>query len=163
MSKPIAKSKAARFAVGDRVRILSSGGNWHLGTVIDEHRIARDKGDIWPINSGEFIRKVEPQKPVPQKPVPVPELKVGDRVRVVVAGPPMEHLLDSVGTVRAIGGAGLSGLISVQIDVDSAPRWFRRKSLALLDENNWVPEKPFFDVVVGCRQLRRGGPKNAPI
>jgi hypothetical protein len=136
------------FAVGDRVRILSSGGNWHPGTVIDGQRIARDKGDIWPINSGEFVRKLEPKKPVP---VPLPGVKVGDRVRVVVASPPMEHLLDSVGTVRAIGSAGLSGLISVQVDIDFLPRWFRRASLDLLDENNWVPEQLFFDVVVGCR------------
>lgn len=61
----------------------------------------------------------------------LPELQIGDRIRVVLAGPPLEHLLNQMGTVQALGATGLPDLISVRIDNDAVPKLFRREALDL--------------------------------
>ncbi|HEY9827480.1 MAG TPA: hypothetical protein V6D19_18735, partial [Stenomitos sp.] len=90
---------------------------------------------------GELTRAVE---------IGLPELQIGDRVRVVLAGPPLEHLLNQMGTVQALGATGLPDLISVRIDNDAVPKLFRREALDLIEsENPTAPIVSGRDLLIG--------------
>lgn len=76
---------------------------------------------------GELTRAMESLEP----------LKEGDRVRIVLAGPPLEHLVGLVGTVE---GAETCGLIPVGVE-EHGSKLLRREQLDLMDE----PESPKMD------------------
>jgi hypothetical protein len=60
----------------------------------------------------------------------MPELKEGDRIRIVLAGAPLEHLTGALGTVE---GAETFGLIPVLVD-GVGSKLFRREQLDILDD-----------------------------
>lgn len=130
---------------GQKVRVLVLGGNWLPGIVLDGDclRVHFDKGFARQIYDASWMQVV----PV----VPFPELEdfeademamaqqydlleplvVGDRVRVVLAGSPLEFL---AGLLGAVEGAETFGLIPVNVDGHGS-KVLRREQLDKVEPN----------------------------
>jgi hypothetical protein len=144
------------YRPGDRVRILM-GYNWHQGTVGIGLSVALDSGRHCPIWSDNNVRRIvtpsmaqaEILGAMRLESIPMPELdeceeiemsaaqeyglleslKVGDRVKIVLAGPPLEFLTGLSGTVD---GAETFGLIPVFVN-DYGLKILKREQLDLID------------------------------
>lgn len=146
-----------RVQTGDRVRELRSGGNWKNGTVLDgnELTVRFDDGQVRKIENARYIEKsmqleldlvpVTIEQPIPEI-VPMPELDdaldgeltlamesvqpltEGDRVCIVMAGPPLECLVGLTGTVE---GPETFGLFPVLVEGHGS-KILRREQLDLI-------------------------------
>lgn len=162
---------------GDRVRVLTTGAGWQWGTVLGFDRgllIEMDFGSIWTIPTAKNLmfsqKKLVEEAIAASESVPTLEdyeedemlfaeewgllepLAEGDRVRIVLAGPPLEHLAGQIATVVSGGSAG-DDLITVTLTTGET-KILQRKALDLID-----PEDTAFSVAVGdlvtCRRAYR--------
>ncbi|MCG9891060.1 MAG: hypothetical protein MH252_08295 [Thermosynechococcaceae cyanobacterium MS004] len=125
---PLEKVKGWARA-GDRVRVLM-GYNWRSATVLETEKLTvqLDGGGVVPVWRAEVIHPLYVPEPVPMPSLEdyeedemsmaiqyglLDELKIGDRVRIVLAGPPLEHLTGMLATVQ---GAETFGLVLVDVD-----------------------------------------------
>jgi hypothetical protein len=146
-TKQIPLSKIRGWAKGgDQVQVLLSGGNWKRGTVLDAAPLqVQLEKFVWTVWNASWMEPISPVL------VPMPALEdfeedeialaqqydlleplnVGDRIRIVLAGPPLEHLTGLVGTVD---GLETFGVIPIEVDGHGV-KLFRREQLdAVMDE-----------------------------
>lgn len=124
-----------RCSVGDRVRCLTLRGNWKTATIAgyENGLILKFSGAIATVKSMRNLQlEIFGGEATPSS--QIAPLAVGDRVKIVLIGPPLESFLGEIGTVKAVGATGLSDLISVRLDCDGSIKLFRRQALDWLHE-----------------------------
>ena len=161
---PVSKI-VGRVSDGDRIQILVSGGAWLWGHAQADEAglwVVLDGGRHWVLRDARWIRIVpkqldlfaadnsveliieKPHEPIIElAPLPDPDnaLAQGDRIRIVLAGKPLEDLTGALGTVE---GAETFGFIPVLVDGHGSGL-FRREALGLVDSAEFDP-LPYLDI-----------------
>lgn len=158
--RTISKSKIVGMVKdGDRIQQLVSGGRWLWGTAEcteDGFWFVGDGGQRWRIYDARWL-KVQQLNLFDIVPMPdiedfeeeelnvaiacgaFPELQIGDRIRILLAGTPLEHLTGALGTVE---GGETFGIIPVLVDGVGSKLFHREQLDFVLDEAKTPQNEP---------------------